>query len=209
MLCHVKGHMVSCLSVGSHGRAEANFKVVLQAAVAGAAEGFVCLGNETFHVHALRCAFPALSEPVLFQHSLWAVGWQLMALSFWSQSSEYIFKVLLYLSRWHRHSHCFFWVSSCPLFRVAGELQEVWHGNAYKAGEISSSNKAAPIPAPSWPCWDALCPWCGSSSVLSFVISQWAAMLVLSCITQELQNHHSCNDVAKQDPLYVLRMSRI
>lgn len=53
MLCYVKWHMVSCLSVASRGRAEENFKGVLQAAVAGAAIGFVCLGIETFYVHSL------------------------------------------------------------------------------------------------------------------------------------------------------------
>lgn len=45
--------MVSCLPVASCGRAEANFKVMLQAAVAGAAVGFVCLGNEIFCVQFL------------------------------------------------------------------------------------------------------------------------------------------------------------
>lgn len=100
MLCYVKWHMVSCLSVASRGRAEANFKVVLQAVVAGAAVGFVCLGNETFYVRSLI----SYSLSLCFSNILYG---QLDG-SLWHSAPQDIFMILLYLSLWHRSSHCFF-----------------------------------------------------------------------------------------------------
>lgn len=175
--------MVSCLSVASWGRVETNFKVVLQAVVAGAAAEFVCLGNETFYVHSLISYSLSLCSSNIFCGQLDSSLWH-------SASQEKAQNTFLWYSCTFSCGtdtvNALFWVSSCPLFSVAGELQDMWHENAYKSSEISSSNKATSIPAPYWPCWNALCPWCGSSSVLSVVISQWT-MHFLSCITQVAQ----------------------
>ena len=178
--------MVSWLSMASHGTAEANVKVMLQAVIAGAAVWFVCLGNGTFYLHPL---ISHLFEFLLFPYSLGAVGWQFMPPSFlmcWSrQGSEYTFlMILLYLSLWHSHSHCFllgFLLSTVP----------VWLESARRCDmRMPARLQRFPVPTGLHPFLlhpdPVRMPSTHVVSLLSYpltIVSQWK-IHVLSCITQ-------------------------